>query len=74
MEESERLREEIKKMKNKLLNLYYRYREIIDYIFWRLTTLVNIVVFLFLIPYFPGLLSRQCDCDCFIYFICLCHK
>ena len=33
-------------MKNKLLNLYYRYREIIDYIFFGgLTTLVNIVVF-----------------------------
>ena len=33
-------------MKNKILDLYYRYREIIDYIFFGgLTTLVNIVVF-----------------------------
>src|SRR5699024_2846410 len=37
---------EIKNMKNKILDLYYRYREIIDYIFFGgLTTLVNIVVF-----------------------------
>lgn len=33
-------------MKNKMLDLYHRYREIIDYIFFGgLTTLVNIVVF-----------------------------
>lgn len=33
-------------MKNNILKLYYRYREIIDYIFFGgLTTLVNIVVF-----------------------------
>ena len=33
-------------MKNKILTFYYRYREIIDYIFFGgLTTLVNIVVF-----------------------------
>lgn len=33
-------------MKDKILDLYYQYREIIDYIFFGgLTTLVNIVVF-----------------------------
>lgn len=33
-------------MKNKILDLYYKYREIIDYIFFGgLTTLVNVVVF-----------------------------
>jgi len=42
-------KKEIKKMKEKILKLYYRYRELIDYAFFGgLTTVVNIVVFFIL--------------------------
>ncbi len=42
-------KKEIKQMKEKIINLYYRYRELIDYAFFGgLTTVVNIVVFFIL--------------------------
>ena len=44
-----RQKKEIKKMKEKIINLYYRYQELIDYAFFGgLTTVVNIVVFFIL--------------------------
>lgn len=44
-----RLKKVTENMKNKILNLYDRYRELIDYIFFGgLTTVVNIVVFFIL--------------------------